>query len=95
MPTALGGGVTGFMPLHHLEPDVSEADDVERTDDTRSSRTEPGDDGEAEADPGGSDSEDRVPEPVEPGSPSLENAAFVALGVASMIALVAHLLSLL
>jgi len=33
--------------------------------------------------------------PVEPGTPSLENAAFVVLGVASTVALILHLISLL
>lgn len=33
-------------------------------------------------------------DPVEPGSPTLENAAFVLLGVASMIALILHFLSM-
>ena len=32
--------------------------------------------------------------PIEPGTPSAENAAFVVLGVASMIALVLHLASI-
>jgi hypothetical protein len=32
--------------------------------------------------------------PIEPGSPSVENVAFVLLGVASTVALVFHLLSL-
>lgn len=60
------------------------------------------DDGDSDLDSGDPDTDDPlfgeadpVPEPVEPGSPTLENAVFVALGVASMIALVVHLLSLL
>lgn len=32
--------------------------------------------------------------PIEPGAPSIENAAFVVLGVASMIALIVHLASI-
>jgi hypothetical protein len=57
------------------------------------------DDGEADGpediDPDLFDVGDPASQPVEPGSPTLENAAFVLLGVASMIALIYHLVSLL
>ena len=33
--------------------------------------------------------------PVKPGTPSIENAAFVLLGIASTVALILHLVSLL
>jgi hypothetical protein len=32
--------------------------------------------------------------PIEPGTPSIEDAAFVVLGIASMVALIVHLTSI-
>jgi len=82
---------------------VNEADDEDRPGDIRAPETGASDAADTDAGSGDSAPEEpglfgeagRIPEPVEPGSPTLENAVFVALGVASMIALVVHLFSLL
>jgi hypothetical protein len=76
-------------------PDVSDTPGAETDDqavgDPERSPPEPGEEDEGDGVFG-----EAVPAvPVEPGTPSIEHAAFVLLGVASTVALVFHLVSLL